>query len=56
MLNLSDRQIIVDKYNIIPTAVFSNGTYYTNLTITIEHHLTFKDIINKTPHIAQTFP
>lgn len=55
MLNLSDRQNIVNKYNIIPTAVFSNGTYYTNLTITIEHP-TFKDIINKTPHIAQTFP
>lgn len=55
MLNLSDRQNIVYKYNSIPTAVFSNGTYYTNLTIKIEHP-TFKDIINKTPHIAQTFP
>lgn len=54
MLNLSDRQNIVYNYNIIPTAVFSNGTY-TNLTIKIEHP-TFKDIINKTPHIAQTFP
>lgn len=48
MLNLSDRQNIVYKYNIITTSVFSNGTYYTNLTIKIEHP-NFKDIINKTP-------